>query len=140
MIPLPAPAPIPKLYITIDGTGVPTVPKETLGRHGKGPDGRARTREVKLGCLFTQTGMDDKGRPQRDPSSSSYVAAVESADKFDQILYAEAMRRGLSQAQQVIVIGDGAQWIWNLADEHFPNAIQMLRLGFVIPVASATPR
>ena len=75
MIPLPAPAPIPKLYITIDGTGVPTVPKETLGRHGKGPDGRARTREVKLGCLFTQTGMDDKGRPQRDPSSSSYVAA-----------------------------------------------------------------
>lgn len=75
------------------GDGVPTVPKETAGRKGKGPDGRAHTREVKLVCLFTQAGLDDRGHPQRDPNSSSYVAAVESAEKLGQILYAEAMRR-----------------------------------------------
>ncbi|GAC1353745.1 MAG: hypothetical protein NVSMB4_15460 [Acidimicrobiales bacterium] len=128
VIPLPAPAPIPTLYIAVDGTGVPTVPRETAGRRGKGPDGRAHTREVKLGCLFTQAGLDDRGRPQRDPHSSSYVAAVESAAKFGQILYAEAVRRGISQAQQVVVIGDGAHWIWNVADEHFPKAIQIVDL------------
>ncbi len=125
---MPAPAPIPKLYITIDGTGVPTVPKETEGRRGKGEDGRARTREVKLGCLFTQAGFDEQGRPARDPHSSSYVAVVESAEKFGEALYAQAVRRHVQQAEKVIIIGDGARWIWNIADEHFPHAIQVVDL------------
>jgi hypothetical protein len=43
------PSPLPdKLYSVIDGTGVPMTSKETAGRPGKGEDGRARTREVKL--------------------------------------------------------------------------------------------
>jgi hypothetical protein len=49
LVPLP-PQQLPdKLYIVIDGTGVPVTPKETAGREGKGEDGRARTREVKMG-------------------------------------------------------------------------------------------
>ena len=36
----------------IDGTGVPVTAKETAGRDGKGEDGRARTREVKLGGVL----------------------------------------------------------------------------------------
>ena len=55
------------LYICVDGTGVPMVPAETAGRHGKGEDGTATTREVKLCCCFTQTTTDDKGRAVRDP-------------------------------------------------------------------------
>ena len=44
LVPLP-PSPVPdKLYIVIDGTGVPVTAKETAGRQGKGEDGRARTR------------------------------------------------------------------------------------------------
>ena len=128
LVPLPTGEPIPKLYITIDGTGVPTVPKENVGRRGKGADGRARTREVKVGCLFTQTELDARGRPVRDPDSSSYLAMIESADKFAQVLYAEALRRGVERAQTVVVIGDGARWIWNIADEHFPGAIQIIDL------------
>jgi hypothetical protein len=53
LVPLP-PVPLPdKLYIAVDGTGVPMTAKETAGRQGKGEDGRARTREVKLGVFFT---------------------------------------------------------------------------------------
>ena len=55
LVPLP-PADLPdKLYIAIDGTGVPMMTAETEGRDGKGEDGKARTREVKLACVFTQT-------------------------------------------------------------------------------------
>ena len=53
VVPLP-PSPLPdKLYGVIDGTGVPMTARETAGREGKGEDGRARTREVKLAVFFT---------------------------------------------------------------------------------------
>ncbi len=115
--------PVPVLYVAIDGTGVPTVPADTEGRPGKSPDGRAHTREAKLGCLFTQTTLDDKGHPIRDPDSSSYVATMRPVADFGPVLYAEAQRRGCDQAQQLVVLGDGAPWIWNLAQEQFPRAI-----------------
>jgi len=71
VVPLP-PSPVPdKLYGVIDGTGVPMTAKETAGRDGKGQDGRARTREVKLAVFFTQDKLDDDGYPVRDPGSSS---------------------------------------------------------------------
>lgn len=53
--------PVPILYIEMDGTGVPVVNKETIGRQSKIEGQPARTREVKLGCVFTQTGWDDQG-------------------------------------------------------------------------------
>ena len=65
--------PVPKLYVCVDGTGVPVVKKETAGRKGKGEDGQAKTREAKLGCVFTQTGFDREGRPVRDDDSTSYT-------------------------------------------------------------------
>ena len=49
------PQPIPVLYIEGDATGVPMVTEELAGRKGKQTDGSAKTREVKLGCVFTQT-------------------------------------------------------------------------------------
>lgn len=118
----------PKFYIAMDGTGVPVVPRETEGRAGKDETGRAKTREAKLGCVFTQTSTDDKGRPIRDPASTSYVGAIETASEFGRRIYAEALRCGLTRAQQVIVLGDGAPWIWNIADHHFYGAIQIVDL------------
>ena len=119
---------VPKLYISIDGTGVPVVKRETAGRRGKGENGEARTREAKLGCAFTQTKVDEKGRPQRDQASTTYVGAIEPAEEFGWRIFGEAERRGLRRAAQVIIIGDGALWIWRLADEHFPGAIQIVDL------------
>jgi hypothetical protein len=122
-----APA-VPLLYIEMDGTGVPVVKAETEGRAGKIGERAARTREVKLGCVFTQTTTDENGRPVRDEQSTSYVAAIETAENFGLRLYTEAWRRGWSRAARTIVIADGALWIWNLADQHFPGALQIVDL------------
>ena len=119
---------IPKLYVLMDATGVPVVTAETEGRCGKIAGQRAHTRECKLGCAFTQTTVDEEGRPTRDPDSTTYVGAIESAEEFGLRLYTEAWRRGWEWATTKIVIGDGAIWIWNLADRHFPGAIQIVDL------------
>ena len=121
-------AAVPILYIEMDGTGVPMVKSEVEDRTGKIEGRPARTREVKLGCVFTQTGPDRNGRPVRDEDSTSYVAAIESAEQFGLRLYTEAWRRGWSRAAKKVVIGDGAVWIWNLADQHFPGAVQIVDL------------
>ncbi len=119
---------IPILYVAYDGTGVPMVKREVHGRKGKQPDGSAKTREAKLGCVFTQTGRDDRGRPVRDPDSTSFVGAIEGAEDFGWRIYAEAKRRGLDRAAKVVVLGDGAPWIWNLAGEHFHESIRIVDL------------
>lgn len=116
------------LYIAMDGTGVPVVPHETEGRKGKDESGRAKTREAKLGCVFTQTTVDDQGRPLRDPDSTTYVGAIETSDQFGPRIYAEAVRRGLKRAKRVVVLGDGAPWIWNIVDEHFHGSVQIVDL------------
>lgn len=129
LIPLPPPAPAPDmLYIAVDGTGVPMVPAATQDRAGKAADGQAHTREVKLACLFTQTSTDDDGWPVRDPQSSSYLATFEPAARFGQLVEAEARRRGAEHIRQLVALGDGAVWIWNLADELFPAATQIVDL------------
>ena len=125
VVPLKA---VPTLYIAIDGTGVPVVRRETEGRKGKDETGKAKTREAKLGCVFTQTELDDNQRPVRDENSTTYVGAIETAEAFGTRIYAEAIRRGVSRAAKVIVLGDGARWIWGIAEEHFYGAIQIVDL------------
>ncbi|MDA8302066.1 MAG: ISKra4 family transposase [Actinomycetota bacterium] len=128
VVPLGPATSVAKLYVAVDGTGVPAVPAGTAGRKGKGPDGRAHTREVKLGVVFTQTTTDDEGFPIRDPGSSSYVATLESVEHFGTLVDAEARRRGSAKATEVVVLGDGATWIWALAKAHFPKAAHIVDL------------
>ena len=125
------------MYLGLDGTGVPMRVAELQGRPGKQPDGSAKTREVKLVAVWTADSRDAQGRPVRDAGSVSYSAAIESAATRDTderpaefVLRAtrEARRRGLEQAARRVVLGDGATWIWNLADEHFPGAVQIVDL------------
>ena len=120
--------PVPILYIQMDGTGVPVVKKETTGRKGKLDGLPAHTREAKLGCVFTQTKWDKEGYAIRDPGSTTYTGAIENAEQFGKRLYVEAWNRGWSRAEKKVVIGDGAEWIWNLAKQHFPGAIQIVDL------------
>jgi len=119
---------VPILYVQMDGTGVPVVKKETAGRQGKAEGQPAHTREVKLGCVFTQTSWDQKGYPIRDPDSTTYTGAIEAAEEFGKRLYLEAWRRGWSRAAKKVVMGDGAEWIWNLAKPYFPGAVQIVDL------------
>jgi hypothetical protein len=120
--------PVPILYVQMDGTGVPVVKKETAGRKGKLEGLPAHTREAKLGCVFTQTAWDEEGFAIRDPDSTTYTGAIENAEQFGKRLYLEAWKRGWSGAEKKVVIGDGAEWIWNIAKEHFPGAVQIVDL------------
>ena len=125
-LPVIAGEPMPILYVQMDGTGVPVVKKETAGRQGKTEGQPAHTREAKLGCVFTQTTWDKEGYAIRDPDSTTYTGALETAVEFGKRIYREALKRGWSRAKKKVVIGDGAEWIWNLVAEHFLGAIQIV--------------
>jgi len=85
--------------------------KETAGREGKGEDGRARTREVKLAVFFTQDKPDADGYPVRDRASASVIATFEPAATFGNLVRAEGIRRGADHVRQLTILGDGAAWI-----------------------------
>lgn len=120
--------PVPILYVEMDGTGVPVVKKETAGRQGKTEGQPAHTREAKLGCVFTQTAWDAEGYAIRDPDSTTYVGAIETAEEFGRRIYVEAWKRGWSRAKQRVVLGDGAEWIWNLVAVYLPGAVEIVDL------------
>ena len=125
----------PTLYLGMDGTGVPVRKAEVEHRAGKQPDGSAKTREVKLVAMWSAEGRDKDGTPVRDAGSISYSAAIESAAQkdtddtpsaFAARVEREATRRGFDRAARRAVLGDGAPWIWNVATEYFPDAIQIV--------------
>jgi hypothetical protein len=92
----PGPCDAPILYVSADGTGVPMVAPELKGRRGKQADGTAKTRQVYLGCVFTQHRTDEQGHPVRDYESTTYVSSFQSIDEFGPLLRQEAMGRGLA--------------------------------------------
>lgn len=120
------PASVPVMYVEADGTGVPMTRRELAGRKGKAEDGSAKTREVKVGCVFTQHVSDAEGNPLRDPFSTTYVANFQPAEDFGLRLRQEAFRRGMSAAQEIVFLGDGASWVWELARVNFPQATCIL--------------
>jgi hypothetical protein len=133
-LPLIVGEPIPILYVQMDGTGVPVVRKETVGRPGKTEGQPAHTREANgPGVSASPCLSADKYRPPqcpgstarsrkrngtrkyaiRDPASTTYVGAIETAEEFGKRIYLEAWNRGWSRAEKKVVMGDGAEWIWN---------------------------
>jgi hypothetical protein len=128
--------PVPAtLYLGMDGTGIPMRSSELVGRSGKQEDGSAKTREVKLVTVWSAESQDENGIPIRDQGSVSYSAAIESAAtldtdshpaEFTQRVLREATRRGFEQTPRRVVLGDGAVYIWNIAQELFPDALQII--------------
>jgi hypothetical protein len=114
------------LYLELDGTGIPMRKEELAGRPGRQADGSARTREAKLGAVFTQQGMDEEGHPLRDPESTTYVGTLGDADEAARLLRAEIQRRGGHAADRMVAIADGAPWIWERFRQIAPNAIMIL--------------
>lgn len=114
------------LYVSADGTGVPALPSETKDRHGKAEDGKATTRQAYLGCVFTQHERDEKGRPVRDPNSTTYVSSMESIHEFGPQLRQEALRRGLATVPQTVLLIDGAWGLEKMGLSCFAKSIQIV--------------
>ncbi|MDE0105042.1 MAG: ISKra4 family transposase [Bryobacterales bacterium] len=129
------PASAPTMYLGFDGTGVPMRPAELAGRAGKQADGSARTREAKLIVIWAAEQFDEDGRAVCDAGSTTYSAAIDSAasrdtdpeqSAFARRVWREAERRGFPRAERRVILGDGAKWIWRVACELFPGAIQIV--------------
>ena len=125
-LPPPPAVSVPVMYVEADGTGVPMNRQALVGVKGRAADGQAKTREVKTGCVFTQTGRNKEGDPERDEDSTTWVAGIETAADFGPKLRDEAKRRGIAKAALVVFLGDGAAWIWELARNYFPEATCIL--------------
>lgn len=116
----------PILYLSADGTGVPMVPEELEGRKGKQADGKAKTRQVYLGCVFTQHELDEKGRPVRDEESTTYVSSFKSIEDFGPLLRQEGLRRGMATAAQIVLLVDGANGLENMGKQNFKGCVQIV--------------
>jgi hypothetical protein len=116
----------PIMYVSADGTGVPMVAEELIGRRGKQADGQAKTRQVYLGCVFTQHRVDDQGHPVRDWESTTYVSSFKSSDEFGPCLRQEALRRGMAGAGKVVLLIDGAQALEYLGRQNFKDCVQIV--------------
>ena len=116
----------PIMYVSADGTGVPMVAEELIGRRGKQADGQAKTRQVYLGCVFTQHRVDEKGHPVRDWESTTYVSSFKASDEFGPCLRQEALRRGMAEAGQVVRLIDGAQALEHLGRQNFKDCVQIV--------------
>lgn len=89
-------------------------------------------KEFKAGAIF-----DVLATPERDRQTGEWVdqvhavnmtyrAVLGSVDEFAPCLWALAVERQVPQAADVAVVADGADWIWNLADDLFPDAVQIV--------------
>lgn len=116
---------VPRMYVSCDGTGVPMRKTELTQVSGKGLNGRASTREVKVGCIFTEHPKEGE-EPFRDTDSTSYIATLRRCNEFGPLLRKEAYRRRMGRAEQIVFIADGAAWIWEIARTCFSGAIEIL--------------
>jgi hypothetical protein len=116
----------PILYASGDGTGVPMRPEELKGRRGKQADGSAKTRQVYLGCVFTQHRVDEKGHPVRDWESTTYISSFKSINEFGPSLRQEAIRRGMASAGEVVLLIDGASGLENMGRLNFKDCVQIV--------------
>jgi Uncharacterised protein family (UPF0236) len=116
VVPRATAPPLPtRLYITMDGV--------LAHLHERGWS------EIKVGCCYQTRSRPERKRPERleiRAHSASYVTALEEAQTFGWRLWDEAVRRGVLTSDEVVVLGDGAHWIWNIAATHFPHATQIL--------------
>jgi hypothetical protein len=110
--------------------------------HIRGEEEHPR-RDMKVGTWFTTTAA-----PPQDPDDEwdikatevSYYCDIREAQQFGSLLWATGCQRQAQLAQELVFLGDGAEWIWNLVEEHYPEAIQIVdwfhATEYIAPVAN----
>src|SRR5215213_2462614 len=112
--PAPTTPPPARLYVSMDGVLVHTY------------DG---WKADNLGSVYTTATQVSRHRPDAlliRAQDASFVGDCTDPQTFGRALWCEAARRGVLAAAEVVVIGDGAHWIWHPAAEHFPEALQIV--------------
>lgn len=104
-------------------------------------------RDLKIGAWF-----EARGRPPRQPDGEwqiraeniTYFTDICPSNEFSPLFWATGVQRNAHLAQELVILGDGAEWIWNLVAENFPDAIQIVdwfhACEYLTPVAKAAFR
>lgn len=90
--------------------------------------------EVKTGVVYEGVADQDG---MGTGVHARYVAAQEPAERFGQRLYVSATQAGVEHAPQVVVLGEGAEWLWNQAQHHYPAALKSWTSS--TPPSTSTP-
>lgn len=83
-------------------------------------------KEIKLGIVFKDNKILNKDKDRHIIVEKEYVASLGGAEEFKKMLWAAAVRNGFQNAKEVVILGDGSAWIWNIAKELFPDAVFIL--------------
>jgi len=100
-------------------------------------------RDMKVGVWFTTTATPPQAPDEEwdiRATDMSYYCDIDQAQAFGKLLWATGCRRQAQLAQELIFLGDGAEWIWNLVQEHYPEAVQIVdwfhATEYIAPVAN----
>jgi hypothetical protein len=102
----------PRYYLEVDGTMLALK--------------KGIYKEAKVGVIFSESehfSLSEKRNYIRD---KEYVATMSSRKKFVDLLYSSYCKKVGNSEHELVILGDGAKWIWSMADYLYPNAIQIL--------------
>jgi hypothetical protein len=110
-----------RLYGTLDATKVHTHERQDEADEG--------WRDLKVGAWF-ESDAPPPEVPQEDwdiqARNLTYFCDFGEAKEFGKLFWATGIQREALRASERIFLGDGAEWIWNLVEEHFPHAVQIV--------------
>jgi len=98
---------------------------EELRKKGEDP---SRWHWVYSGTIFRLDQRGETASGRAVITERGYVATRQGVEALEKQLYAEALQRGLLKAKSVLVLADGAIWIWNLAESRFKEATHRVDL------------
>jgi len=108
--------------------------------------------ELKIGSWYTVNPVPKRQWPSRykqrvgqmealKATAIEYYSDTARAPEFSGLVWGTGCRRLADRAKELIFVADGAKWIWNIVDENFPNAIQILdwyhAVEYLTPIAHA---
>jgi hypothetical protein len=126
---------VPRLYGSMDAAKVRIEPRP---RKGKAPEKQEDWRDMKVLCWFeaeqvppAQRSARHKDKVERNhvplrAKNIQYFADITDAESFGKLLWATGCVVNADLSPELVFLGDGAVWIWNLVDQYYPNAIQIV--------------
>jgi Uncharacterised protein family (UPF0236). len=105
------------LYIMMDGSAVNTRIQD---------ENNSSWKEMKLGLVFSDRDLITRSNGDKIITKKEYVTYFGAVGEFKKLVFDAAARAGYGILKKVVVIGDGAAWIWNMCEELFPDAIRIL--------------
>lgn len=126
---------VPRLYGSMDAAKVRIEPRLKAGEEKKEHED---WRDMKVMCWFEVETVPPSQRSTRQrekvareqealrAKNMRYFCDITEADKFGQLLWATGSELNADFSPELVFLGDGAPWIWNLVSQYFKEAIQIV--------------